>query len=56
MKSQKTATLKDAMNFPIFPPKTNFPYKLKDGRKPWKNDSFCKGEQGMAKKRIYQNK
>ena len=50
MKSQKTATLKDAMNFPISPPKPNFPYKLKDGGKPWKNDSFVKENKELPRK------
>ena len=50
VKSHKPTTLNDAMNlirdlhnvFPKikYPPKLNFPLKFKEGKKPWKNDSF----------------
>ena len=52
MKSHNPTTLKDAMNLTRdfenmlpktkYPPKPNFPSKLKDGRKSWKKDSFVK--------------
>ena len=52
VKSHKPSTLKDAMNlirdlenvFPRtkYPPKPNFPSKLKEGKKPWKNESSTK--------------
>ena len=52
VKSHKPATLKDAMNltrdfqnvFPRtkYPPMPNFPSKFKEGKKPWKNESFTK--------------
>ena len=52
MKSHKPTTLKDAMNLTRdlqtvlprtkYPPKPNFASEFKEGKKPWKNDSFYK--------------
>ena len=52
MKSHKPSTLKDAMNLTRdlhnvlprtkYPPMPNFPSKLNEGKKPWKNDSSTK--------------
>ena len=52
VKSHKPIALKDAMNLTRYlqnvlprtkyPPKPNFPYKFKEGKKPWKNDSYNK--------------
>ena len=33
-----------------YPPKTNFPYKFKEGKKPWKNDSYMKENKGGPSK------
>ena len=56
VKAHKPTTLKDAMNltrdlknlFPRtkYPPNPNFPYKFKEGKKPWKNDFFAKENKG----------
>ena len=32
------------------PPKPNFPSKFKEGKKPWKNDSFSKENKGGTSK------
>ena len=51
MKSHNPSTLKDSMNLTRdlqnvqlprskYPPNPNFPSKFKEGKKPWKNDSF----------------
>ena len=32
------------------PPKPNFPYKFKEGKKPWKKDSFAKENKGEPRK------
>ena len=55
-KSHKPDILKDAMNltrdlqnvFPRtkYPPKKNFPSKFKEGKKPWKKDSYTKENEG----------
>ena len=52
VKPHNPTTLKDAMNLTRdllnmlpttkYPPKTNFPSKFKEGKKPWKNDSYNK--------------
>ena len=52
LKFHKPTTLKDAMNLTRdlqnvlprtkYPPQRNFPSKLKEGKKPWKKDSFSK--------------
>ena len=52
VKSHKPTTLKDAMNLTMdlknvlprtkYPPKPNFPSKFKEGKKPWKNESYTK--------------
>ena len=52
VKSHNLATLKDAMNLTRdlqnvlprtkYPPKPNFPSKLKEGKKPWRKDSYTK--------------
>ena len=60
VKSHNPTTLKDAINLTrdlhnVFPktrysPKPDFPSKLKEGRKPWKRDSFVKdNKEGLSK-------
>ena len=67
VKSHNPTTLKDAINLTrdlqnVFPktrysPKPDFPSKLKEGRKPWKNDSFLKDKnEGPRKEELKINK
>ena len=66
-KSHRTTTLKDSINltrdvqnvFPKsrYPRNPNFPSKFKEGRKPWKNDSFVKqNKEGPSKEELKRNK
>ena len=60
VKSHKPSTLKDSMNLTRdlqnmlprtkYPPKTNFPSKFKEGKKPWKKYPYAKENKGGPSK------
>ena len=67
VKAHKPATLNDVINLTRdphnvlskirYPPKPNFPSKLKEGRKPWQKDSFVKeNKEWPSKEELKRNK